>query len=84
MKISLFEWTLVNCYNGNAGVSLSEEAQTKDNEAYNANGRFCPWALSGFEENLSEELVMQESVIDSNAMKRMSEVQCGIIFTKYK
>jgi hypothetical protein len=61
---------LVNCYNGNASVSLSEEVRTKDNEAYNARGRFCPRALSGFKENLSKELVTQESVMDSNAMKR--------------
>ncbi len=46
---------LVNFYNGKAGVSLSEEARTKDNEADNAEGRFCPRALSGFEENLSKE-----------------------------
>ena len=57
-------WTLVNCYNGKADVSLSEEAQTKDNEANNAEGRVCPRALSGFKESLSEELVTQESVID--------------------
>jgi hypothetical protein len=75
---------LVNCYDGNAGVSLSEEAWTKDNEAYNAEGRFCSWALSGFEENFSEELVTQESVMDSNAMKRTSEVQCGIVLPKCK
>jgi hypothetical protein len=63
---------------------LSEEAQTKDNEAYNAEGRFCPHALSGFKENLSKELVTQKSVMDSNAMKRMSEVQCGIVLPKCK
>ena len=60
---------------------MLEEAQTRDNEAYNAEGRFCPLALSGFEENLSIELVTQESVMDSNAMKRTSEVQCSIVFS---
>ena len=59
-----FAWTLVNCYNGKAGVSLLEEARSKDNEADNAKGRFCPPALSGFEENLSTELVTQESIMD--------------------
>jgi hypothetical protein len=43
---------------------LSEEAQSKDNEADNVEGRFCPPVLSGFEENLSEELVTQESIMD--------------------
>ena len=75
---------LFNCYNSNTGVSLSEEARTKDNEAYNADGRFCPRALSGSEENLSKELVTQESVTDSNAMKRMSKVQCGVVLPKCK
>ena len=55
---------LVNWYDCKAGVSLSEEPQTKDNEANYAEGRFCPRALSGFKENLSEELVTQESVMD--------------------
>ena len=63
---------------------MSEEARTKDNEADNAEGRFCPWALSGFEENLSEELVMQESVMDPNAMKRTSKLRCGVVLSKCK
>ena len=77
-------WILVICCNGNAGISLSEEARTKDNAAYNAEGRFCPQALSGSEENLSKELVTQESVTDSNAMKRTSKVQCGVVLPKCK
>ena len=32
---------LVNCYGGKAGVSLSEEAQTKDKGADNAEGGFA-------------------------------------------
>ena len=75
---------LVNCYDGKADISLSEEAQTKDNEANNAKGRFCPRALSGFEENLSKELVMQESIMDPNAMKRTSKLQCSVVFPKCK
>ena len=55
---------LVNCYNGKAGISLLEEARTKDNEANNAKGRFCPQSVSGFKENLSKELVTQESITD--------------------
>jgi hypothetical protein len=35
-----FACTLVNCYDGKAGVSLSEEARTKDNRADNAEGGF--------------------------------------------
>jgi hypothetical protein len=42
---------LKNCYDGKAGISLLEESRTKDNEAGNAEGRFCPRALSGFKEN---------------------------------
>ena len=63
---------------------MLEEAQTKDNEADNAEGRFCPRALSGFKENLSKELVAQESVMDPNAMKGTSKLQCGIVFPKCK
>ena len=54
---------LVNCYDCKAGVSLLEEARSKDIKAHNAKGRFCPPAFSGFKENLSEELVMQESIM---------------------
>jgi hypothetical protein len=36
-----FAWTLVNCYDGKAGVSLSEEARTKDNGVDNAKGGFA-------------------------------------------
>ena len=63
---------------------MSEEARTKDNEAYSAEGRFCPCALSGFDENLSKELVMLESVMDPNAMKGTSTVQCGVVLPKCK
>ena len=63
---------------------MLEEAQTKYNEAYNAEGSFHPWALSGFDENLSEELVTLEFVMDPNAMKRMSTLQCGVVLSKCK
>jgi hypothetical protein len=79
-----FEWTLVSCYDGKAGVSLLKEAQTKGNESDNAEGRFCPRALSGFKENLFKQLVMQESVMDPNAMKRTSKLWCGVVLSKSK
>ena len=66
---------LVNCYDDKSGVSLSEEARTKDNEADNVEDRIYPRALSGFKESLSEELFTQESVLDPNAMKRTAKLQ---------
>ena len=48
---------------------MLEEAQSKDNEVDNAEGRVCPPALSDFKENLSKELVTQESIMDPMLQK---------------
>ena len=62
---------------------MSEEAQTKDDEADNAEGRICPWVLSGFKENLSGDLVAQESVMDP-MINRTSKLRCAVVLPECK
>ena len=69
MKIFLRgRWSIVNCYHGKAGLSLSEEARTKDNGADNAQGGFALGIYQALRRN-SPKAGHAGILIGSNALK---------------
>ncbi len=75
---------LANCYNGKAGVSLSEEARTKDNEGLQCPGQV---SLSGLIRLRIEPLgeASHAGIRNGlNAMKRTSKLWCAVVLPKCK